>query len=97
MNVLTLSSLWFNVDAGVDFSARNNGQVSIYVECEGSETADVHTLTSSEVVIKVGDEGSPDNQHLGFSFNWLLDVNCAFCGVQVLSRVLISMFENPKN
>lgn len=89
VNVFALKSLRFNVDVGVDFSAGDHGQVSINVKGEGTETADVDTLASPEVVVKVGDQGSPDNQHLGFGFNWLLNGDRAFGGVLVLSRILI--------
>jgi len=95
--MLALRSLRYDVDAGVDFSSGNNWQVSVNVEGEGSETADVHTVASPEVVVKVGDQGFPDNKHLSFGFNWLLDVDSAFSGVLVLSRVLISIIENPIN
>jgi len=95
VDVLALQSLSGNVDAGVDFSFGNHWQVSRNVVSEGSETADVHTMAGPEVVVKVGDQGFPDNKHLGFGFNWLLDVSGAFSGVQVLSGVLISIIENP--
>jgi len=64
VDVFALESLRFDVDVGVDFSAGDDGQVSVNVKGEGPETADVDTLASSEVVVKVSDKGSPDNQHL---------------------------------
>jgi len=51
VDVLALQSLRGNVDAGVNFSSGNNWQVSGNVESEGSETADVHTMASPEVVV----------------------------------------------
>lgn len=89
VNVFALESLRFDVDVGVDFSAGDHGQVSINIKGEGTETADVDTLASPEVVVKVGDQGSPDNQHLSFGFNRLLNGDRAFGGVLVLSRILI--------
>lgn len=64
MDMLALESLRFNVDGGVDFTAGDHGQVSFNVKGEGTETLDVDTLASPEVVVKVSHKGSPNNQHL---------------------------------
>lgn len=62
--MFALESLRFNVDVGVDFTAGDHGQVSVNVKGEGTETADVDTLASAEVLVKVKYKGFPDNQHL---------------------------------
>lgn len=62
--MFALESLRFDIDVGVYFSAGDHGQVSVNVKGEGTETADVDTLASLEVVVKVSDKGSPYNQHL---------------------------------
>lgn len=64
VDMFALESLRFDIDVGVDFSAGDHGQVSVNVKGEGTETADVDTLASLEVVVKVSDKGSPYNQHL---------------------------------
>ena len=64
VDVLALHTLGSNVSAGINHTLGDVGQVSLNVESEGAELADVHALTSAEVVVEVGHEGAPDDEHL---------------------------------
>jgi len=40
------------------------GKVSLNIKGEGSELSNVNTLTCTEVVVKIGNKGSPNDHHL---------------------------------
>ncbi len=47
MDMLALLSLSIDVRAGRDLALRDLGQLSLDIECEGTEFLDVYTLTGS--------------------------------------------------
>ena len=62
--MLSLGSLSKDIDFGVNFAARDLGQLRLDVEGEGSEVAEVDGPAGAEVMVEVGHEGSPDDEHL---------------------------------
>ena len=62
--MLALGLLGAEVRVRVDDALRNLGQLGVNVERECAELADVHALALAEVVVEVGYESSPHNEHL---------------------------------
>ena len=67
--MLALGTLTGDIDVGVDIAAGDLGQLSVNVEGESTEAADVNGLALAEVAVEVGDEGFPDDKHL-IEFSW---------------------------
>jgi len=68
MDVSTLGSNGLKVNGGADLTARDLGEFRLNIKGEGTKLADVDTLTLAEVVVKIGDKSSPNNEHLQGSF-----------------------------
>jgi len=64
MNVLALGLLSAEVRVRVDDALRDLGQLGVNVEREGAELADVDALALAQVVVQVGYQSSPHNEHL---------------------------------
>ena len=65
VNVLAFSAKTLQVDFWVDsFGDVDLGKLCLYFESKSTELPDVDTATSSQVVVQIGDEASPYNQHL---------------------------------
>ena len=64
VNVLSLRSLRINIVGKADRAGGDLGQLGIDVESKSAELADVHRVAAAEGVVQVGNEASPDNQHL---------------------------------
>lgn len=65
MHVLALGSLGVDIVVDVDAAAiRDFGELGLDVVYEGTELADVDAATFLELLVQVGDEGAPDNEHL---------------------------------
>ena len=45
------------------------GELGLNIVDEGTKFADVDTAAFLELVVQVGDEGAPDNEHLGHRIN----------------------------
>jgi hypothetical protein len=65
MHVPALGSLGVDIVVDVDAAAiRDFGELGLDVVNEGAEFADVDAATFLELVVQVGDEGTPHNEHL---------------------------------
>lgn len=95
MDVSTLGSNGLKVNGGADLTARDLGEFRLNIKGEGTKLADVDTLTLAEIVVKIGDKSSPNNEHLGLRLYWLLVGVGPLGGSVVLSGVLGSILENP--
>jgi hypothetical protein len=95
VNMFALRSLGLVINIGVDSAVVNLGQFSVDIESEGAELADIDGVATTECLVKVGDETTPDDQHLRFGFKRLLVSACTLSGIVVLSRVLVSILKNP--
>lgn len=62
--MLALSSLGLVINICADSSAADLWQFSVDVKGESTELADVDGVTTAESLVKVGDETTPDDQHL---------------------------------
>ena len=63
--MLALGSLGVHIVVDVDAAAiRDFGELGLDVVNEGTEFADVDAATFLELVVQVGDEGTPHNEHL---------------------------------
>ena len=94
MNVLAFSSLGKQVDVCVGRLVRKLGQLRRDVKREGAEVANVHALALTQVVVQVGDQGSPDDQHLCLGLQRLLRLLSSNRGEVVLPRV-VAVLEDP--
>ena len=62
--MLALSSLGLVINIGVDFAVVDLGQFGFDIESEGTELADVDGVATTECLVEVSDETTPDDQHL---------------------------------
>ena len=65
MYVLALGSLGMDIVVDVDAAAiRDFGELGLNVVNKGTKLADVDAATFLELVVQVGDESTPHNEHL---------------------------------
>ena len=81
VDILADSSVHSKVTCWWNLSCGNSWQVSGDVKGEASKLADVHTLSLAEIVVKIGNHGSPDDQHLQWG-RYLIDLS----GGKVISK-----------
>lgn len=93
--MLALSPLSEQVDVSTGGLVRQLGQLGVDVVGESAEVLDVHALALAQVVVQVGDERSPDDQHLGLGLERLLRWVRAAGRVVVLAGVA-SVVEDPE-
>ena len=62
--MFALLSISRHIRVCTDAALRNLGQLGLNVEHEGSELLDVDALALAKLVVKIRDQGSPDNLHL---------------------------------
>jgi hypothetical protein len=64
VNVLALSSLGLVVNVGAHSAVAHLGQLSVNVEGKGAELAYIDRVALAEVLVEVGYETAPNDQHL---------------------------------
>jgi len=69
--VLSLHSLGVNIVSKVNPAIADLGKLSVDIESKGSEFADVDRVAAAEGVVQVGNETSPNDQHLTAETNKL--------------------------
>lgn len=69
--MLALGLLGAEVRVWVDDALRDLGQLGVNVEREGAELADVDALALAQVVVEVGYQSSPHDEHLYDRFGGL--------------------------
>ena len=71
MDVFAGGALCVHVRIGMDLTASDVGEVGLDVKGESTELLDVDRLASTELVVQVGDQSSPDDLHLSNKMgNW---------------------------
>ena len=64
MDVFAGSALRCHVRIGCDLAGGDVGEVGLDVEGESTELLDVDRLASTELIVEIGDQSSPDDLHL---------------------------------
>ena len=64
VNVLALSTLLSQVRVGCDLATGDARKVCLNIKGEGTELLHVYTLALTQVVVQVGNQGSPDDLQL---------------------------------
>lgn len=62
--MLSLHSLGVNIILEANLAIADLGQLGVNIESKGSKFADVNRVTAAEGVVQVGNETSPNDQHL---------------------------------
>lgn len=96
VDVFTLLSVGKEIlSTRTNISVGNLGQLCFDIEGEASKLLNVHRSSSPDILANILDQGLPNNNHLSLGLE-RFQVVCSSGGCMiVLSRVLVTMLEDP--
>ena len=71
------------------------GQLSVNIESKSSESLDVDTPSGAQLLIQVGYEAPPNDEHLSFGLERLLVSDSPLSGSVVFARIVVTILEDP--